>query len=630
VALIKSPIVLERALGEPEVKRLKMVQKQSEAYEWLVNEIRVEFKGKILHLSLTGDDPSEVATVIKAVTAAYLRQVAYKEKAQRAERNEALKVHYANLQKEVQGRRAKLNELAIDLGSKDRQTLSLQQRLAITQQAAVEQELLGVRSELRQATGSRKRLQAKAAREAPVEGAANPEVQAEDEVAEAIRGNQVVMDYVRKEGQLKSELAHARSVARQRSEASVVAVQRELNKLQKQRKEYEDRLRDQLRASRSDRPAAPRSQAESRLAALEDEIAALLDMERDLEREVSRSTGGTKKLGTQALEMETIQEEIGSALEMAKLVGAEIEALKIELKAPDRVRLLEEAKAPPRLGSTGRVRLAGMAAGGAFGAIALLVSFREFRARRVDSHEDVTQSLGINVIGTVPVIRRAALGLVPRAASPREELWQHRLTESIDTTRIMLSHLADADSIRVVLVTSAVSGEGKTSLASCLATSLARSGRKTLLIDGDLRWPMVHQLFDHAQRPGLSELVRGEVGADDAIRPTAIKNLWIIPAGREDEHARTELSQPRARAAFNGLRERFDFVIVDSAPVLPVADTLLLSQHVDAALFSILRDVSQVPRVHEACGRIASLGIPILGAVVSGARVDAYFAYPRR
>jgi polysaccharide biosynthesis transport protein len=66
---------------------------------------------------------------------------------------------------------------------------------------------------------------------------------------------------------------------------------------------------------------------------------------------------------------------------------------------------------------------------------------------------------------------------------------------------------------------------------------------------------------------------------------------------------------------------------VDSAPVLPVADTLLLGQHVDAALFSILRDVSQLPKIHAARERLTALGVPILGAVLSGTNVDTHYRY---
>ena len=83
---------------------------------------------------------------------------------------------------------------------------------------------------------------------------------------------------------------------------------------------------------------------------------------------------------------------------------------------------------------------------------------------------------------------------------------------------------------------------------------------------------MVHRLYDQLQVPGLCELVRGEVDDLAVIRATAIDNLWIIPAGRHDDQALAVLSQSRTRAVFDRLRDRFDFVIVDSAPVLPVAD----------------------------------------------------------
>ena len=268
-----------------------------------------------------------------------------------------------------------------------------------------------------------------------------------------------------------------------------------------------------------------------------------------------------------------------------------------------------------------------MAGGGAFGAIILLISFLEFRAQRISSLDEVVRGLGIKVVGTVPVKPGRISRALPDPASPREQLWQHQLMESVDATRVMLTHTARVESLRVLLVTSAVGGEGKTSLSSHLATSLARSGQRTLLIDGDLRRPMVHRLYDQPPGPGFCELLRGELGADDVIRPTSLNNLWVIPAGDYSEHALSVLAQPRSRNLFDQLRGQFDFIVVDSAPVLPVADTLLLAQHVDGALFSILRDVSQVPRIHAAHERIAALGVPILGAVLSGTNVDTHYRY---
>jgi succinoglycan biosynthesis transport protein ExoP len=198
------------------------------------------------------------------------------------------------------------------------------------------------------------------------------------------------------------------------------------------------------------------------------------------------------------------------------------------------------------------------------------------------------------------------------------------LVESIDATRTMLLHASRVNSTRAVMITSAMKGEGKTSLAAHLATSLARSGRKTLLIDCDLRRPRLHELFDVARVPGLCELLRGEAEVNDVIRPTPADDLNMIPAGHCDGLALQAIAQDGVRDILNVLKKRYDFIIIDSAPVLPVVDTMLLSQQVDAVLFSIMRDVSRVPHVQAAHERLASLGVKMLGAVVSAAERRDY------
>jgi capsular exopolysaccharide synthesis family protein len=172
----------------------------------------------------------------------------------------------------------------------------------------------------------------------------------------------------------------------------------------------------------------------------------------------------------------------------------------------------------------------------------------------------------------------------------------------------------------VVLVTSAVEGEGKTSLAGQLAVSLSRAWRKTLLVDGDLRKPAAHQLFELPGEPGLSEVLRGDLELSDAIRPTAVSRLSLIPAGQYDAHALQALAQEGVGKLFARLKDEFDFIVVDSCPVLPVTDTLMLGQHVDVVLLSVLGGVSRLPTVYAARQRLAALDIPVLGAVVAGGR----------
>jgi capsular exopolysaccharide synthesis family protein len=206
----------------------------------------------------------------------------------------------------------------------------------------------------------------------------------------------------------------------------------------------------------------------------------------------------------------------------------------------------------------------------------------------------------------------------------RDRYWYNLLLESIDATRTMLIHAAHTGNHRVVMITSALSGEGKTSLASHLATSLARSGLRTLLIDADLRSPALHRLFDLPTDPGLSEVLRGESALADVVTPTAIEELKVVPAGKCDHQTLRILSQGGMGSLFGRLKDTYDFVIVDSSPVLPVADSLIIAQQVDAVLLSVLTDVSRKHKIFAAYQRLMTLGVRVLGAVVTGAHDGAY------
>src|SRR5262249_20776349 len=132
------------------------------------------------------------------------------------------------------------------------------------------------------------------------------------------------------------------------------------------------------------------------------------------------------------------------------------------------------------------------AALGALGLAAFLVGLIELRVRRLDGPDALPRALGMRVVGTVPGVPRSVTRRPNTSAAGH---WQALLSESVDNTRTMLLHGAGLSSARVILVTSAVSGEGKTSLASHLAMSMVRSGRRTLLVDGDMRSPVIGRLF---------------------------------------------------------------------------------------------------------------------------------------
>ena len=243
----------------------------------------------------------------------------------------------------------------------------------------------------------------------------------------------------------------------------------------------------------------------------------------------------------------------------------------------------------------------------------------------MNSADEVVEGLSIPLIGGLPILPKPSRRRLSRQWKP-DSYWQNLLIESIDAVRTTLLHTSHLDDPpRVVLITSALSGEGKTSLSCHLATSLARGGRKTLLMDGDLRRPTINHLFDLPSAPGLSEVLRGEAILEESIQQaTPVPNLMVLPAGLCDEQAIQGLALGGIESMFTRLKEQFDFVIVDSSPILLVADGLLIARHADAVLLSILREVSQIPKIYAAYQRLASIGVRVLGAVVIGADGGLY------
>jgi capsular exopolysaccharide synthesis family protein len=171
---------------------------------------------------------------------------------------------------------------------------------------------------------------------------------------------------------------------------------------------------------------------------------------------------------------------------------------------------------------------------------------------------------------------------------------------------------------RVILVSSAAAGEGKTTLATHLAMSFARNGRQTVLVDFDLRRPALDGVFGLPLTPGVSEMLRGESDPDQLAQPTETENLSVLTAGAWDRRALASLANGSASALLKDLREKYEFVVIDASPILPVADTRFVSQHVDEVVLAVFRDVSQSPKVEAACEILKAFGVANPQAVVTG------------
>ena len=120
-------------------------------------------------------------------------------------------------------------------------------------------------------------------------------------------------------------------------------------------------------------------------------------------------------------------------------------------------------------------------------------------------------------------------------------------------------------------------------------------------------------------------MLRGEVAFEDVIGSTAVEELKVLTAGKCDPQTLRILSHGGLGGLFARLKEQYDFVIVDSSPILAVADAQIIAQQVDAVLFSILADVSRKTKILAAYQRIAALGVKVLGAVVTGTHDGGHY-----
>jgi capsular exopolysaccharide synthesis family protein len=242
----------------------------------------------------------------------------------------------------------------------------------------------------------------------------------------------------------------------------------------------------------------------------------------------------------------------------------------------------------------------------------------DYRGRRISKAEELSQGLGMPVLAMLPRLSRREVHDTGKWNVAEDHYVYDEWIEAVNAARTMILHAAREESVKAVMVASALEGEGKTSLACHLAASLAHKFKRVLIVDADLRKPSVHKRFHTADGPGLSELLRGEAGLEEVIQPTQVKNLSMIAAGRCDYQVIQALAQEKAQEVIEQLKKEFDFIVIDSSPVLHVADPLILAPKVDAVLFSVLREVSRLPAVYAAYEKILMLGVRVLGTIVHG------------
>jgi capsular exopolysaccharide synthesis family protein len=242
--------------------------------------------------------------------------------------------------------------------------------------------------------------------------------------------------------------------------------------------------------------------------------------------------------------------------------------------------------------------------------------------------EEIRRRLGLPIAGHLPYFssRAESVSAVDSQGNP-VELDSRLMTfhnpksaaaEGVRGIRTVLFFSAHANGHKVIQVTSPNMGDGKTTLITNLAISIAQSGRKVLLIDADLRRPRIHRAFGLAGRVGLAEVIAGTADLDEAIQVTVLQNLSILPCGQRPQNPAELLTSPRLDELIHQVRNAFDFVLIDTPPLLAVSDPCIVAPRADSLILTLRPSKHGRPAAERARDILNGIKVNCMGLVVNG------------
>lgn len=246
------------------------------------------------------------------------------------------------------------------------------------------------------------------------------------------------------------------------------------------------------------------------------------------------------------------------------------------------------------------------------------------------SPAEISAQLGLPIVGHIPVIPR------DMARNPNSKLDgslvslfrpKSRMSEAYRAIRTALYFSTRGEQHKVIQITSPNMGDGKSTMSANLSVSIAQTGKKVLLMDADFRRPRVHKLFGLDNSVGVNSVISGEVELLDAIQPTDVPDLFILPCGPKPGNPCELLTSRKFEDLLAVLREQFDFVIIDTPPLLAVTDPSAVAARVDGVLLTIRISKRTRNEALRATELLATMGANTIGVIVNGVGNDRGYGY---
>lgn len=618
--LVKSPMVLMPVVSKPEVAGITQVREEPDSVSWLADHLEMERIGnsELFRLSFKCTDPAAAVTLVNAVTNTYL---AFRTKSDNETRNRivrSLEEENGKQLEQIKRLRANLRELTAQnsknstLGSSNSRSGLAPPFLAELWSRMVDLEL----AELEQYSPS--------ATPAETAGSSGLGDRPEAKMEAHIMSDLMVQ-------RLRTELAD--------TNAKLDLIVRE-SKHPETRFEYRDlkRLADQqgnrlaARIAELSQAAPKRLNLQNPLARraaelqeVEQKTQRIAAQKKFLEARVRQEMARIQQEGTDNLELDFAKGELDLAEKTEDLISTRLTRLLIEGQSIDRVQLFREGEietVPVRSFPAKECILATMT--GLLLPFAIAVMWEQL-VRKVSDTQTLEQQVAISVLGEVT--RLPTYGENNANGCKRLELETKMYHESLDSIATVLRLSDQLKLVRILAITSAVPHEGKTSLATELAISIARTTKSpTLLIDGDMRAPDVHRIMGVPLTPGLCEVLEGTAELTDTIVPALEDHLDVVPAGRMTASPLALLREAAAASLFSQIDANYRYVIIDSPPVLSASESLVLGKAADAVLLCAMRDVSRENQVRDAQRRLRLAGARPIGVVLNGVPSKSYLS----
>ena len=633
VAIMRSSVVLQRALEKQDVKETQWYKNPPKSLqqkllgnppdpplERLAKNISVRPRKdtELIDVSFVDNRIKDARIILDAFLEEYIKYIEEKSDADKDKQYRLLTEQFTSLQTQIQGQESTAARLRESLGTQDPMELVTSKRASLDETQArlseIQQRIDLLEWEINQAAANDSNEVDSGIIEKKLKYYEDAEWRQLDTNVRALRHNIET-------SLLKSNHPDAK------------LMQKELKFREEELKRREEQLDELWR----DRPTNM-TLAQTKVAdvsdpnyvkgMLEHQLARAQHEEQLLTEKSNSQNNEFKKLFADAQLLEKENNSLLQKRELLNTVRQRIDQKNMERNVSvGRIEISTHAYAPSKPYNDRRIVFTAMSLFLGIGLGGGLAFLRANKNQAIYSSKDMPYSMQAPLLGYIPVTRIKKA----RGKSLYDEITRSRshLIESVRIVRTALLSRLNGQGCTTLLITSANSGTGKSAFTMMLGKSLAQAGKKVLMIDSDFHKMSLTKQFELSDKSGLMESLSGKSTNKRCVFPTETPSLSIMPAGkRADDGAVFEQTANGAFKAFIGqLRKQYNIILLDSPPILPVADAAILSGQVDGTIIVERELVSKRTNIIDALARLDSAGGRVLGTVFIGTSENEKYGY---